>query len=205
MQGTAFRRLATKAGEKCGLLQSKVYWRSELLAQMRVYKLMLRLPIVTALTLLAYAISIGVNAADIHKWVDDKGITHYSDALPSSTVTRVTRLEISTGKNTEPAISTTSEHYYSIANQWQRLQRERLQQQQLELQQAALKVDRSSAPVRVEDSDESHTSRYLVAYPARIQRRHSYPKYHPRPRRGHGNAHQPRRSHVRSSGFRPVN
>ena len=198
-------RIATKAGEKCWLVQFKMYRRNELLAQMRVYILMLRLPLVCALTLLVSSNWIGANAAEIHKWVDDKGLTHYSDAVPLTPATSVTRLEINTGNITRNAKSTTSENYYSIANQWQRLQQERLQQQQFELQKASTQVDRSATPERVVVSDESHTTRYLVAYPTRIHRRHAYPKYHGRPRRSHGNAHQPRRGHVRSTGYRPVN
>jgi hypothetical protein len=166
---------------------------------------MLRLPIVTALTLLVCGNWIGANAAAIHKWVDDKGVTHYSDAAPSSLVTSATRLEISTGNTTKTALSTTSDQYYSIANQWQRLQQERLQQQQLELQRAAIYVNRSVEPKRAEDSDELRTARYLVAYPARHHRRHGYPKYRPRPRRGHGYAQQPQRGLIRSSGFLPIN
>ena len=166
---------------------------------------MLRLPIVTALTLLACGNWIDANAAAIHKWVDDKGVTHYSDAVPSSPVSSVTQLEISTGNITRTSLSTTSDQYYSIANQWQRLQRERLQQQQLELQRAAININRSVEPTPAEDSDEPHTARYLVAYPARKHRRHGYPKYHLRPRRGHDNAQQPHRNRIRSSGYQPIN
>jgi len=166
---------------------------------------MLRLPIVYALTLLTCGNWIGANAAAIHKWVDDKGVTHYSDAAPSSPGISVTSLEINTGNISRTALSPTSDQYYSIANQWQRLQLERLQQQQLELQRAAIKVNRSVESRRTEDSDESHTTRYLVAYPARIHRRHGYPKHHKRPRRSHGYTQQPRRNPVRSTGFQPVN
>jgi hypothetical protein len=160
---------------------------------------------VTALTLLACGNWIDANAASINKWVDDKGVTHYSDAAPSSPVTSVTQLEISTGNISSTALSTTSDQYYSIANQWQRLQQERLQQQQLELQRAAIYVNRSVEPKRIEDSNESHATRYLVAYPVRKHRRHGYPKYRPRPSRGHGYVQQPQRNRIRSSGFQPIN
>ena len=166
---------------------------------------MLRLPIVTALTLLACGTWIDANAAAIHKWVDDRGTTHYSDAPPPSPVTRVTQLDINTGNVTKTAASAPSDQYYSIASQWQRLQQERLQQQQLELQRAALNVNSSVEPKRADDSDESHTTRYLVAYPVRKHRRHGYPKYHPRPRKGHGYAQQLHRTRIRSSGFQPLN
>ena len=166
---------------------------------------MLRFPIVTALTLLACGNSIGANAAAIHKWVDDKGVTHYSDAAPSAPVTSITQLEINTGNITRTSLPTTSDQYYSIANQWQRLQQERLQQQQLELQRAAINVNRSVEPTRAEDSYEPHTTRYLVAYPARKYRRHGYPKYHARPRRDHGNTQQSHRNRIRSNGFQPIN
>jgi hypothetical protein len=166
---------------------------------------MLRLPIVTALTLLACGNWIDANAAAIHKWVDGKGVTHYSDAAPSAPVTGVTQLEISTGNITRTSLSPTSDHYYSIANQWQRLHQERLQQQQLELQRAAISVNESVEPEPAEDSYKPRTTRYRVAYPARKHRRHGYPKYHPRPRRGHGYATQPHSNRIRSSGFQPIN
>ena len=165
---------------------------------------MLRLPIVYALTLVACANWVGANAAAIHKWVDDNGVTHYSDAAPSSPVTSVTQLEIDTGNITRTSLPTASDQYYSIANQWQRLQRERLQQQQFELQRAAINVNRSVEPARAEDSDEPHTARYLVAYPARKHRRHGYSKYRPRSRRGHGNGQQPHRNRIHSSGYKPI-
>jgi hypothetical protein len=164
-----------------------------------------RLPIVYVLTLLACCNWISANAAAIHKWVDSKGITHYSDAGPSSPATSVTRLEISTGNTLETELSTPSDQYYSIANQWQRLQQERLQQQQFELQRAAINVNKSVEPRRVEESNESHTARYLVAYPARIHRRHGRPKHHSRPKRGHGYDRQSHRARTRSSGFQPIN
>jgi hypothetical protein len=151
-----------------------------------------------ALALLACVTWPGANATTIHKWVDDQGITHYSDAAPSSPGASVTRLEISNADTTKTRFSMPSDHYYSIANQWQRLQQERLQQQQLELQKIALTVDRSAVPAHAENNDESHSDRYLVVYPVGFHRRHDYPGHHPRPRRDHGYAHQAQRNGMRA-------
>ena len=166
---------------------------------------MLRLPIITALTLLACGHWSGASAVEIHKWVDNKGVTHYSDSAPSNPATSITRLEISSGNTTRTELSTPSDQYYSIANQWQRLQQERLQQQHLELQRAALNVNKAVEPERADYRDESHSTRYLVAYPVRKHRRHGYPKVHPRSRQGHGHSQQPHRNRIRSSGFQPLN
>ncbi|HUV22729.1 MAG TPA: DUF4124 domain-containing protein [Gammaproteobacteria bacterium] len=179
--------------------------QNELPAQLGGYKFMLRLLTVYAWALLACGNWPGANAATIHKWVDDRGTTHYSDTAPSAPLTSVTRLEISTGDTAKTALSPTSDHYYSIANQWQRLQQERLQQQQLELQKAAINADRSAVPEHAENSDESHTDRYPVAYPIRFHRRHGYPRHHPRPRRDHGYAHQAQRNSIRASGLPIMN
>jgi hypothetical protein len=170
------------------------------------YKIMLRLPIVYAWVLLVCGFWPGANAATIHKWVDEQGITHYSDAAPSSPGASVTRLEISTGDNAQNGLSTTADHYYSIANQWQRLQQERLQQQQLELQKAAIDVDRSAEPESAVNSDESHSDRYQVAfYPIQFHRRHGHPGHQPRSRRDHGYAHLGQRNSVRAGGIPILN
>ena len=139
-----------------------------------------RLSIIYALALLIGSNWVAVQAAAVHKWVDDRGLTHYSDAAPDAAETSVVQLKISTGNRSNSTASKYSDHYYSIANQWQRIQQERLQQQRLELQKAALRATRTTDPVRRDYDDEARTTRYVVAYPGKFYRHHGYRKRHPR-------------------------
>jgi hypothetical protein len=141
------------------------------------------------LTLAGYG---GVQAATIHKWVDERGVTHYSDKAPADPEASVTRLDISTGERDRTAPAASSDHYYSIANQWQRMNQERLQRQQLELQRAALAVERRAAPQPTIDKSESRT-RYVVAYPYRYNRFHRRHRHH-----GKTPRHQPSRRNLGS-------
>ena len=144
-----------------------------------------RLSIVCGLALLIGSNWVAVQAAAVHKWVDDRGVTHYSDAAPGSPETSVVQLDINTGNSSSSAASESSDHYYSIANQWQRMQQERLQQQQLELQKTALTTTRTTDPGRADYDGEERTTRYVVAYPTRYHRRHGYRKRHPRHHRSY--------------------
>ena len=151
---------------------------------------MARLSIVCTLALLIGSNWVAAQAAAVHKWVDDRGITHYSDVAPDAPETGIVQLQISTGNRSSSAASESSDHYYSIANQWQRVQQERLQQQQLELQKTALTATRTTEPMRTDYDDEERTTRYVVAYPARLHRRHGYRKRHPRNHRSYVHTRQ---------------
>jgi len=148
-----------------------------------------------ALALLAGSNSVVVQAAAVHKWVDDRGVTHYSDAVPEALETSAVQLEISTGNSSKNAAAEKSENYYSIANQWQRIQQERLQQQQVELQKAALTATRTTNQRRRDYQDEERTTRYVAAYP-RLHRRRGYRKHYPRQHRSY--------AHTRQSNPRPA-
>ena len=158
--------------------------------QFRVYKVMSRLSIVCALALLIGTNWVAVQAAAVHKWVDDRGVTHYSDAAPDAAETSVVQLEISTGNRSTSAASESSDHYYSIANQWQRIQQERLQQQQLELQKAAVTATRTTDRGPTDYDDEERTTRYVAAYPTRLHRRRGYRKRYPRQYRSYAHTRQ---------------
>jgi hypothetical protein len=133
------------------------------------------------LLLLAGSNWITVYAATVHKWVDDKGITHYADSPPPALETDVTQVKISSPGTVKGSASSLPENYYSIANQWQRTQQERLQRMQLELQRAALKRDRSPSQAPVQLDDQTDNNRYVLVYPKLFSRRHRYKSYHPGP------------------------
>jgi len=155
---------------------------------------MFRLAIGYAVFLLAVTSYAGVQAAPIHKWTDERGVTHYSDKAPASPEAGVTRLDISTGEDSRTAPAASPDHYYSIANQWQRMNQERLQREQLELQRAALSVERRAAAQPVIAATEPRSTRYIVAYPYRYHRRHRSHVNH----RGQGPRHQTMRSSLGS-------
>jgi hypothetical protein len=63
-------------------------------------------------------------AGVVHKWIDEKGITHYSDEAPVSETSEMTQIEL---PRTTQATAGAHGDYYSIANQWERMLRERLE------------------------------------------------------------------------------
>lgn len=162
-----------------------------------------------ALTLLAVASLSGAQAAAIHKWVDDKGVTHYSDAAPQTPATAITRLDIDTRRESPAALTTRPDDYYSIANQWQRLHQESLQRQQLELQRAALRNEQPADTEAAADYRESVTTRYVVAYPRHhhrryLKRKHAYAQENlPEPTRPTGINHTSNRP--QAGGFATTN
>ena len=168
---------------------------------------MFRMAFVSTLAMLAVGNWVGVQAAEIHKWIDERGVTHYSDEAPQSSGTAVTQLEISTHGSPEPALSQTPGDYYSIANQWQRMHQERLQQQRLELQRAAAaSIARQTEAEPVRDLDDSRATRYVVAYPYPLHRSHGH---HYKHRRRHAHPYQPgmqgNKNRIRQVGFPTVN
>ena len=167
---------------------------------------MFRIAFVFTLVILAGGNRVDVQAAEIHKWIDERGITHYSDEAPQSPGVTVTRLEISTHGSAGPVPSQTPGDYYSIANQWQRMQQERLQQQRLELQRVAASIARQTEAEPVRDRDDSRATRYVVAYPYPLHRRHGH---HYKHRRRHAHPYQPgmqgNKNRIRQVGFPTVN
>jgi hypothetical protein len=76
-------------------------------------------------------------AGVVHKWVDEKGITHYSDAAPVADTSEMTQIEL---PRTTQATAGAQDGYYSIANQWERMLRERLERAKLKLEHGRLKA-----------------------------------------------------------------
>ena len=162
---------------------------------------MIRLTTLFAIALLTSSLFAGAQAAAIHKWVDEKGVTHYSDQAPTAATSSVTQLDVDTRTGTTQASAQSSGNYYSIANQWQRMNQERLQQRQLDLQRAAISLEAQALRSSTEEKVESEPASYVVAYPRRWHRRHGYKhrRYHDHRA---GSRHQ--RTQTRSSGFPSV-
>ena len=135
--------------------------------------------------LLSSCVFAPVSAAVVHKWIDEKGVTHYSDAAPETPATMVTRIDL---RDRNPAKNSVKNDYYSIKNQWQRLHKERLEQEKLKLEKARQEAALRSAEPQVVYIDEPREKQTAVFYQG---------SYHPR--YGHGRSHK---RHKRKPGYR---
>lgn len=118
-------------------------------------------------SLIAAALTPG-HAAVAHKWVDADGLTHYSDTPPAAS-TPVTRIDLTAAKNT-----TREEGFHSIANQWQRLQRERWRRDRVELEKARLEAAKARPDPRVVYVDRPAAKRYRVGRRGPAHRKFGY-------------------------------
>ena len=97
----------------------------------------------------------------VHKWVDEKGITHYSDEAPVADTSEMIQIEL---PRTPQAAAAAQGDYYSIANQWERMLNERLERAKLKLEHDRLKAaKREDKPdkVYIQEPDET---RYVGIY-----------------------------------------
>lgn len=83
-----------------------------------------------------------------YRWVDENGVTHFSDAPPPAESAPQGGVESITLAQDYPAPADPAADYYSIANQWRRLREERAERNALALQQQMLRLERS----RIEQS-----------------------------------------------------
>lgn len=118
-----------------------------------------------------------VSAGVVHKWVDDKGVTHYSDEAPENAKTQSTQIDI---PEPVPSEGKSRDHYYSIANQWARLHKESLEREKLRVQAEQAKASKkvSVTNVYVEESDRDG---YALVYGKPYYRKH----YHKKKKRAH--------------------
>lgn len=114
------------------------------------------------------------SAGVVHKWVDEDGITHYSDEIPLSIRTPVTSIEI---PEVTAAAGDAISDEYSIANQWRRMHQERIERDKLALEKTRLKAaqQQTTEVVYVEQPQES---RYVLSYPGFRYRKHGHNRSH---------------------------
>ena len=125
---------------------------------------------ITLLIIALFTFGSSVHAGSVHKWVDEKGITHYSDHVPNNINNSAERIEIpSTYESTVD-----QDDYYSILNQWTRMREERLERKKLQLEKAkqkmALKQAQAAAVPQVVylGEQEERNTRYYPVYPYRF-------------------------------------
>lgn len=111
--------------------------------------------------LLLCSIGLSVPAATVHRWVDEHGVTHFSDAPPAGAAADVKTLELSDDFPTAPD---THANYYSIANQWERMREERNEKNQVALEKARIRAEKAAAVAYSEPTAEPEAPRYYPAY-----------------------------------------
>ncbi|MBT8435054.1 MAG: DUF4124 domain-containing protein [Gammaproteobacteria bacterium] len=138
---------------------------------------MQRLIINLSFVLLCSGIATPVSAASVHKWVDDKGVTHYSDAAPETPATTVIKIDLG---NRKPAKSSVNNDYYSIKNQWQRLHKERLEQEKLKLEKSRQETALRSAEPQIVYINELREKQIGVVYQGSFYPRQGHRRLHKR-------------------------
>jgi hypothetical protein len=147
----------------------------------------------TTLTLLMACALLPAYAAVVHKWVDDKGVTHYSDQAPEAFRTEVTLIDVS---ESDPQQVALDNNYYSIKNQWQRVHRERLERDKLKLEQARQKAAVQATKPQVVYINEVDDKRYVPVFYGSFHNRHKYSRHHRKYR--HKVGYSSKRSHRRA-------
>ncbi len=77
----------------------------------------------------------------VYTWIDDDGVTHFSDAPPGKAGATLGDVESMTMPDGFPEPTDAGENYYSIANQWQRMQEERAAREELALERKRLRIE----------------------------------------------------------------
>ncbi len=121
------------------------------------------------IALLLSAVLLPVQADTVHKWIDAKGVTHYSDHLPEDTYKSAKQITLSNTYNNSNRADY-REDYYSVTNQWARMREERIERKQRYLDKKKLTAAQQVVPqiVYVNQAYEERPRR--VYYPAYIGR-----------------------------------
>jgi hypothetical protein len=128
-----------------------------------------------------------VQAKQFYKWVDDKGVTHYSEALPDQDIDHVA-LELSE----DYSVSNSQDDYYSIQNQLKRLQQRR-SQQLVEKQQAAQvrEAKQQASEIIYVQVEEPERHYYPPVYYPRYNSHHYRKDHRPYPKHGYQKFQKP--------------
>jgi len=131
------------------------------------------------IAILMNSVLLSAYAANVYKWVDAKGITHYSDEEPAPSTTQVTLIDVPA---TQSVTVNAENDYYSIANQWMRLHEELIKQEKIKLEKAKQKAALQPVAPQVIYINEPNANRYVVAYPGLFHRRHGRSRFHHKPK-----------------------
>lgn len=141
-------------------------------------------------------VSFPVLAEHAHKWVDENGVTHYSDEVPNHSASEVRLIELPV---THSKTVDVEKDYYSISNQWMRVHEERIAREKIKLEKAKVKASQRPAEPSIVYVNEPE-DRYVVGYPYHF--RH---KYKHRNKDKHKRRHRDRDDSMRHYGDRRSN
>ena len=115
-----------------------------------------------------FLVPLGGNAAELFKWRDADGVTHYSDDPPPASVTEFKSLEFPdssvSGPQTSPGASADAD-YFSVINQAKRMEASRLERERLRLEKEKLRQQqRAQQTILVPDYTYEYRS-YSTGYP----------------------------------------
>lgn len=119
----------------------------------------------------ALAIYGSAGAADIYKWIDANGVTHYSDAAPEAIETTLIDVPGPNPESTDSETESDSD-YYSISKQWERMNRERLEREKLEVERDRIRAAQQAAEPRTVYVQQTDEVRYVPIYRSYGYRRH---------------------------------
>lgn len=114
----------------------------------------------------------------VYRWVDEDGITHFSDSPPAAqNMPRGGVKSLSLPDNFPEAINPNGD-YYSIINQWKRMREERNEKEKLALEEERLRLEQSRTELAAREAASASTASVdttpLVVYGG-------YPRYGPSP------------------------
>ncbi len=151
--------------------------------------------------------ALAAGAEQVYRWVDDNGITHFSQQPPPPGVSGLSVNEIPASQ--PPAVDPAAD-YWSITNQVQRLEASRVALEQRRIEQKKLRIEMAEAQRRQAEAAQDYAEPYerTLIYPAYGYRYSYYPHVYPRVGHGfrprhalhHGHqpfGHHPKRTHGR--------
>ena len=135
--------------------------------------------------LISYLIGSYVHAQQLYKWVDEHGMTHYSDELPAGHVEHEAFQFAEYHSDSNPV-----EDYYSIQNQLERLQERRAETLKQKQRAAEIKAAKNPPPREVIITSSEPQQRYYspAYFPHGLHKPHKY--ILGKPYYGHQNKHQ---------------
>ena len=129
-------------------------------------------------TILACGTALPAFAVGVHKWIDEKGLTHYSDEAPEAIET--TLIDLPDPVVRQAVDEDIEEDYYSISKQWERMNRERLEREKLELERAKIAAARQPPPPKTVYVENSGGDRIIPVYADfRYRKHYRHRKHYP--------------------------
>ena len=117
--------------------------RLKLSRQMQVTCYMQLRPLMFGIFAASQLLSPAVADDVVYRWVDEGGVTHFSDSPPAAQNAPQGGVESLSLPDNFPVAANPADDYYSIINQWKRMREERNEKEKLALEQERLRLEQS--------------------------------------------------------------